>query len=132
MAHEIVERLLCERDDINKVPIPPAAKAYARRHGLQSMERQPKDFRRVNAMLMNPGKPDKFVNNDASEKSMGEAKAEISSAGDDNDPSKPLERGSVETPHYNGKWPNGIAGKGKISGKFKFPRGFKVGNAMKY
>ncbi len=132
LAKEIVERLLAERDDISKVPIPLAAKAYARRHGLRSMERQPKDFRRVNAMLTNPGKPDKFVNSDASEKSMGEAKAEISTAGDDNDPSKPLERGHVETPNYNGKWPNGIAGKGKISGKFRFPRGFKVGNAMKY
>lgn len=127
----MVDSLLDERDDINQVPIPAAARAYARRGGLRSMERQPKDFARVNAMLTNPGKPNKFKNNDASEPSMREA-AELSTAGDDNDPSKPMERGHVETPHYDGKWPKGIASKGKISGKFQFPRGFKVGNAIKY
>jgi hypothetical protein len=48
------------RDDIDKLPLPKAAKAYARRSGLKSMMRQPKDFQKVNAMLLNPGKPDKF------------------------------------------------------------------------
>jgi hypothetical protein len=50
------------RDDINKLPIPKAAKAYARRSGLKSMMRQPKDFTKVNAMLTNPGKPNKVKN----------------------------------------------------------------------
>lgn len=43
-----------ERDDIAKLPIPKIAKAYARRTGLKSMMRQPKDFAAVNAKLMNP------------------------------------------------------------------------------
>jgi len=48
------------RDDIDKLPLPPAAKAYARRKGLAAMKRQPRQFQAVNAMLTNPGKPDKF------------------------------------------------------------------------
>src|SRR4051812_41993420 len=50
------------RDDIGKLPLPPAAKAYARRSGLASMMRQPRDFTRVNAMLTNPGKPNVVKN----------------------------------------------------------------------
>jgi hypothetical protein len=50
------------RDDIGSLPIPKEAKAYARRTGLKSMMQQPKQFQRVNAMIMNPGKPDKFKN----------------------------------------------------------------------
>jgi len=50
------------RDDLKDLPLPKAAKAYARRSGLKSMMRQPKEFQKVNAMLMNPGKPDKFKN----------------------------------------------------------------------
>lgn len=50
------------RDDIGKLPIPAEAKAYARRTGLKSMMNQPKQFQRVNAMLMNPGKKDHFQN----------------------------------------------------------------------
>ena len=50
------------RDDINKLPIPKEAKAYARRTGLKSMMDQPKQFQRVNAKLLNPGKPDKMKN----------------------------------------------------------------------
>lgn len=52
------------RDDINKLPIPKAAKAYARRTGLKSMMDQPKQFQKVNAMILNPGKPDKMRNYD--------------------------------------------------------------------
>lgn len=53
------------RDDIGKLNMSPRAKAYARRGGLASMMRQPKDFQKVNAEISNPGKPDKFVNRDA-------------------------------------------------------------------
>lgn len=45
---------LTERDDINSLPLPAAAKAYARRKGLKSMLRQPKDFAHVNHLIMNP------------------------------------------------------------------------------
>lgn len=57
--------MLYERDDIGKLPLPAAAKAYARRKGLKSMMRQPKDFTHVNAMLLNPGKPNVWKNYDA-------------------------------------------------------------------
>lgn len=50
------------RDDIDNLAIPKAAKAYARRTGLKSMMDQPKQFQKVNAMIMNPGKPDKMKN----------------------------------------------------------------------
>lgn len=50
------------RDDINKLPLPDAAKRYARRKGLATMKRQPKEFSAVNAMLTNPGKPNKVKN----------------------------------------------------------------------
>lgn len=52
------------RDDINKLPLPKEAKAYARRTGLKSMMDQPKQFQRVNAMLLNPGKPNVVKNYD--------------------------------------------------------------------
>lgn len=64
---------LNERDDVWSLPIPAAAKRYARRKGLASMMRQPKEFQRVNAMLMNPGKPDKWRNYDAGELASGGA-----------------------------------------------------------
>lgn len=50
------------RDDVWALPLQQAAKLYARRRELRSMERQPKDFVKVNAMLTNPGKPNKFRN----------------------------------------------------------------------
>ena len=50
------------RDDISTLPIPASAKAYARRTGLAAMKRQPKEFQKVNAELLNPGKPDKVKN----------------------------------------------------------------------
>lgn len=53
------------RDDISSLPLPTIAKQYARRKGLRSMMRQPKDFERVNAVLSNPGKVDKFKSYDA-------------------------------------------------------------------
>lgn len=52
------------RDDIDILPLPAKAKAYARRKGLASMMRQPDDFVAVNAEITNPGKPNKFKNND--------------------------------------------------------------------
>jgi hypothetical protein len=50
------------RDDIDSLPLPPEAKAYARRGGLKSMMNQPTAFARVNAMLTNPGKKNKVKN----------------------------------------------------------------------
>lgn len=59
------------RDDINKLPIPKEAKAYARRTGLKSMMDQPKQFMKVNAMLLNPGKPNKIKNYDVGKSTAG-------------------------------------------------------------
>ena len=54
------------RDDIDKLALPRIAKAFARRGGLKSMMRQPKDFLAVNKVLVNPGlKGDKFKSRDA-------------------------------------------------------------------
>lgn len=61
------------RDDIDKLPLPDAAKRYARRKGLKSMEQQPKPFQKVNAMLLNPGKPDHFKNYTTGETTMGKS-----------------------------------------------------------
>ena len=60
-----------ERDDIDSLPIPKAAKSYARRSGLASMKDQPKQFQAVNAMITNPGKKDKFQNYTAGETTGG-------------------------------------------------------------
>jgi hypothetical protein len=67
-THETAERIvatLLERDDIGKIPIPPAAKRYARRSGMAAIKRQPFEFQKVNAQLTNPGKRDHFQNYDA-------------------------------------------------------------------
>jgi hypothetical protein len=53
------------RDDVWKLPLPAMAKRYARRKGLKSMMRQPKDFLKVNAMIINKGKDEGFKNRDA-------------------------------------------------------------------
>ena len=41
------------RDDLKKLPLPPEAKAYARRGGLASMKRQPQDFINMMAAVTN-------------------------------------------------------------------------------
>jgi hypothetical protein len=41
------------RDDVKKLPLPPEAKAYARRKGLASMKRQPQDFINMVASVTN-------------------------------------------------------------------------------
>lgn len=56
------------RDDINRLGLPRLAQAYARRKGMAAIKRQPFEFMRVNALLMNPGKPNKFKNYDDGEK----------------------------------------------------------------
>lgn len=53
---------LTERDDLRKLALPPAAKAYARRKGLNAMKRQPGQWARVNAMIMNPGIANRWRN----------------------------------------------------------------------
>ncbi len=40
-------------DDLKNLPLPPEAKAYARRKGLASMKRQPQDFINVMAAITN-------------------------------------------------------------------------------
>lgn len=65
--------MLHERDDIEKLPLPAAAKAYARRSGLKSMMRQPKDFAAVNAALTNPGKVNKVKNYTAGQSTAGQS-----------------------------------------------------------
>lgn len=70
-AAQRVADILLERDDIGKLPLPTAAKRYARRKGLAAMKRQPAEFKRVNAMLMNPGKPDKWKNYDVGSSTAG-------------------------------------------------------------
>ena len=58
------------RDDIGKLPIPASAKAYARRKGLLSMLRQPRDYIQMVADVT--GQPVKgFRNKDASETTSG-------------------------------------------------------------
>jgi hypothetical protein len=59
------------RDDIDKLPLSKEAKAYARRTGLKSMMRQPKDFAVVNAQITNPGKPNVVKNYDVGEQTDG-------------------------------------------------------------
>lgn len=70
-AAQRVANILLERDDIGSLPLPAAAKRYARRKGLAAMQRQPAEFKRVNAMLMNPGKPDKWKNFDVGASTSG-------------------------------------------------------------
>jgi hypothetical protein len=53
------------RDDLNKLPLPPEAKSYARRHGLAAMKKQPQSFIDMNAAVL--GEKDKkkgFKNTD--------------------------------------------------------------------
>jgi hypothetical protein len=59
------------RDDINKLPLSKDAKAYARRTGLKSMMDQPKQFMKVNAQILNAGKPNKMKNYDVGEQTDG-------------------------------------------------------------
>jgi len=57
------------RDDLKKLPLPPVAKAYARRKGLASMKRQPQDFINVMAAITNQKHLQKgFKNTDSSGK----------------------------------------------------------------
>lgn len=42
------------RDDLTSLPLSRAAKAYARRRGLASMRRQPRDWLKVVGELTNP------------------------------------------------------------------------------
>lgn len=41
------------RDDLNKLPLPPEAKAYARRSGMKALKRQPQQFINMVASLTN-------------------------------------------------------------------------------
>lgn len=41
------------RDDLNKLPLPPEAKAYARRSGLSAMKKQPQSFINMSAAVSN-------------------------------------------------------------------------------
>lgn len=62
---------LTERDDIGKLPIPAAAKKYARRTFANSWKRQPEQFQKVNAEILNPGKKNHFQNYDAADTTAG-------------------------------------------------------------
>jgi hypothetical protein len=75
MAEALINTLCEGRDDLQKLPIPALAKKYARRHGLKAISspQNPRLFQRVNAKLVNPGKPDKFKNYDAGEYTMAES-----------------------------------------------------------
>jgi hypothetical protein len=79
-------RMEAMRDDINTLPLSKDAKAYARRTGLKSMMDQPKAFMKVNAQILNPGKPNKLKNYDVGEQTDGKkappAKAFKESAGE--------------------------------------------------
>jgi len=58
------------RDDLGSLPIPPSAKRYARRKGLKSMQRQPKDYVQMVADVT--GQPVKgFKNTSAAETTAG-------------------------------------------------------------
>ena len=65
----LARRLIEGRDDVWKLPLPAAAKRYARRRGLKAMMRQPQEFQAVNAMITNPVlRSRKFRNYDFGEK----------------------------------------------------------------
>lgn len=52
--------------------------------------------------------------------------------GEDTNPDKPLERGRVErTLLHGGRYGRGVNPAGKTAGKFRFPKNFRVGHAMK-
>lgn len=58
----MVDTVTAVRDDLPKLPLSRAAKAYARRRGLASQRRQPRDWLKVQAELTNPpgsGRPTK-------------------------------------------------------------------------
>ncbi len=58
----VVDTVPSVRDDLPKLPLSRAAKAYARRRGLASLRRQPHDWLKVQAELTNPpgsGRPTK-------------------------------------------------------------------------
>ena len=62
------------RDDIGKLPISPEGKSYARRSGLASMKKQPKQYINMVAAETNQkGKKQGFKNFDAEEMSTGGA-----------------------------------------------------------
>lgn len=63
------------RDDIGTLNIPSVAKSYARRSGLASMKKQPKEFQAMNAIISNPGKKNKFRNYAAGETTDGKSLA---------------------------------------------------------
>jgi hypothetical protein len=65
------EKIAAMRDDINKLPLSKDAKAYARRTGLKSMMDQPKQFMKVNAQILNPGKPNVMKNYEVGEQTDG-------------------------------------------------------------
>lgn len=52
VIRDTVRQLIAERDDIGKLPLPAAAKRYARRHGLKSIQRQPRDAYKAYSAIM--------------------------------------------------------------------------------
>jgi hypothetical protein len=122
------------RDDINDLPIPPSGKAYARLSGgIPALKRKQGQYIRLMRDLADPGVPIVgFTNRDQGQKSRKEALELVRILLDDQDVRKPLERSHVERTQFGGgKWPSGISPGGKTTGKFKFPRNFKVGHAIK-
>lgn len=133
-AAAIVSALLDGRDDIGTLDIPKSGKAYARLHGgIPALKKKEQLYINMGRDLANRGKPTRgFKDYDGSAYSARKAESVADpDEKEDEDVTRPLERGHVEPTHMKGRWPNGIAPSGKTSGKFKFPSNFKVGHAMK-
>lgn len=115
-AEKIVALLLDGRDDVNKLPIPASGKAYARLSGgIPALKRKQGLYVRMARDLADPGESTHgFKNKDAGEKSEG------------------WERSHTEkTVMGGGHYGKDVASHGKTSGKFKFPKNWKVGHAIK-
>ena len=118
-AQQVV-RLLLDGDAIGSVPIPAAGKAYARIHGMRGLKKKQNLFINMCRDLGNPGESTRgFRNRDGTE--MGESEVD-----------RPLERSHVErTRLHGGRYGTGVARHGKTAGKFKFPKNYTVGHAIK-
>lgn len=93
-------------------------------------ERQATLLRAVDHGWKPTGKPARESIHDEAERMVDHLLGEDSD--NDQDPSKPLERGRVEpTKLHGGKYGKGVDPKGKTGGKFKFPGNYRVGHAIK-
>lgn len=112
------EALLREVDEIASVPIPAAAKSYARIRGVRGLRNKQKLYMQVCNTMGNTGKSAKgFPNREGSEYTARK---------------EGLERHRTERTKFNGgSYGKNVPSEGKTGGKFKMPSNWKVGHAIK-